>query len=194
MIGLMQRVESKKVQGGFTLIELLVVIAIIGILSAVVLSALGTARNKAKVARVKADVHQIRTAFQSALTDTNLSYLPKSDTTGQANSTSQGAAWYPANCTTAADFTSGDDRPNGEYVRQWQTALATYMPNMPLDPWGSPYWIDALYTCTAGEDAQVTGACVAGSYYSVIGSGGPNKSGPNVYDSDNVVVVRCKQP
>ena len=54
---------------GFTLIELLVVIAIIGILSAVVLASLNTARTKGDDAGVKSNLDTVKT--QAALYNTN---------------------------------------------------------------------------------------------------------------------------
>jgi prepilin-type N-terminal cleavage/methylation domain-containing protein len=59
----------RKRQFGFTLIELLVVIAIIGILAAVVLVSLGSARQKSRDARRISDIHQMQTALELYFND-----------------------------------------------------------------------------------------------------------------------------
>lgn len=58
--------KPRKYEQGFTLIEMLVVVAIIGILSSVILTALGPARNKAKDARIIEEVNQARAIAEAA--------------------------------------------------------------------------------------------------------------------------------
>ena len=63
-----------KRQKGFTLIELLVVIAIIGILAAMIIANLGTARNKARDASIKGSMDSLRSSGELYASDNNESY------------------------------------------------------------------------------------------------------------------------
>jgi prepilin-type N-terminal cleavage/methylation domain-containing protein len=60
----------KNSKRGFTLIELLVVIAIIGILSAIVLASLSTARNKAQDSKIQSQLSNIRSAAETIYSST----------------------------------------------------------------------------------------------------------------------------
>ena len=65
-----------KARKGFTLIEMLVVVAIVGILSTVILVALGPSREKARVARLVADVNQARTVAETTFTGGSYAGMP----------------------------------------------------------------------------------------------------------------------
>jgi prepilin-type N-terminal cleavage/methylation domain-containing protein len=62
----------KSVRKAFTLVELLIVIAIIGILAAVILISLNTARLKAQDTQVKSDVSSLAKALEIVRVDRNL--------------------------------------------------------------------------------------------------------------------------
>jgi prepilin-type N-terminal cleavage/methylation domain-containing protein len=92
--------KSKK---GFTLIELLVVIAIIGILAAIVLVSLRGAPARAKNAKIKADVAQVRGIAEMIYSDNaHGDYTDLCDTT---DNTLKALTDYPQLTTLETDMT-----------------------------------------------------------------------------------------
>jgi prepilin-type N-terminal cleavage/methylation domain-containing protein len=85
----MNRISHKN--RGFTLVELLVVIAIIGILAAVVMTSLNSARVKSRDARRLADVRQIMTSLEIYYSD-NGSY-PAEDVNNHPDASLGGPAF-----------------------------------------------------------------------------------------------------
>jgi len=163
-------------QGGFTLIELLVVIAIIGILASVVLTSLASAREKSQLARVKADLKQIRTALALLEIDTGrwpngcppgAPANPEVDlglnTAGLMSAPPVGVVDAPCEWTAAA-------------VANWE---GPYVGSV-TDPWGNNYYFDPDYrgydNCASIPDEPELNALL---------SFGPNGVGVNAYDCDD---------
>ncbi len=87
----------RRAQLGFTLIELLVVVAIIGLLSSVILSSLGTARGKGRIAAAQGAMHGMRTAMVACLNDFSAINIPTMTNNGGGGAVCTGnAATYTA--------------------------------------------------------------------------------------------------
>lgn len=126
-------------KSGFTVVELLVVIAIIGLLSSVVLVSLNSARDKAKYARSKVDINQLKTAMLTYKIDKGELPPPGDNCSACSN---------PPNSTWTAVI---DDLVNNGY----------FGGRIDKDPWGNYYGYDdndcnsnpgQSYVFTAGAD------------------------------------------
>ncbi len=168
-------------QRGFTLIELLVVISIIAILSSVVIASLSDAREKAQITSVKAELNAIRNAILLLNTDTGK--MPGGY--GVELCRHAGSDYADGNGLPLANSNTGLINYTASKFPGWN---GPYLTETPTDPWGNGYIYDSYYTCSGGENDCASGGGTA----TVIHSGGPNESGANGYDSDNISLLICR--
>ncbi len=141
---------------GFTLIELLVVIAIIGILSAVVLASLNTARTKGQVAAAKADLVNMRV-------EAALFYDNNSQSYGTANAGSctapKAGSLYVADQTLAAQISGAGTVTTamdcGNSTTAWAVAATLK---------------DGTFWCVDSTGASRGAASTTGTAYTALGA------------------------
>lgn len=188
---LLQTNKNKK--AGFTFIEIMVVMAMLGILSVMVLVTTNEARESSEKAKVSADLKDIHTSMEMLFNETGLyphqrnRYCPPQLASGNEVDLS-----LPS---------SGLVDTDGNFPG-WNGPYAFNV----TDPWGSPYFFDEDYFCTAGaigcDEYETTGT----PDHSVLVSCGPDgllgddtsNSAPSngtacAYNDDNIVYVLCKE-
>lgn len=140
---------------GFTLIELLVVIAIIGILSAVVLASLNTAKNKGNDAAVQSNLSTIQTQAEIYYGGSgNNTY----GTAGATNSCAVAGSLFVADATIAKAVAAAD-AANGSGTVACNNSTNAYAIQAQLLSDSTKYWcLDST-----GTAKQVTAAMVAGA-------------------------------
>ncbi len=132
-----------KPNSGFTLIELLVVIAIISLLSSIILASLGQAREKAKIAKVREELTQMRTAMYLFLDDKKELPPVYDGTSGGDNCTACVGAPAPPFICADGILPGGWPVVMGELI----PAAGTKYVASPiiLDPWGNTFCYDDNY-------------------------------------------------
>ncbi len=166
---------------GFTVLEMLVVIVVIGIMVTMALAMSSESREQAKISSAQNQLRSLQTSMEMLFNETGLyphkevSLCPPVNAVGNEIDLSLASAGL---VDTDGTFTGWD----GPYIRG------------AVDPWGTPFFFDNDYQCTAGAYG-CEGIADIGTDSSVIVSCGPNKAEADnacVYDDDNIVFVYCR--
>ena len=153
----------KKQKNGFTVLEVIVVVSIIGLLAGLGVIATNKLIGKSRVHTAYSELQLLATAVSQLGWDTgkwpNGAWRDKEIGRNNEMRTLANSAIF--------------EIPSGENYNDWK---GPYYEGSVTDPWGNPYFFDDDYRID-GEDRVV------------IGSHGPNGSGINQYDSDNIWVA-----
>ena len=130
---------------GFTLMELLVVIAIIGILSAVVVTSLTGAREKAYVSQIKNDLVQMRTALEAFYAKNGrFPYMGCNvDNNGSGEGSGDGVFWSRSDSWIGSDYYSCDQWIDDEFT--------PFMPELPVESGGMRNWMYSSRSTSAPD-------------------------------------------
>ncbi len=143
-------------KNGYSLIELLTVIAIMGILATIILVALNSAKEEAKISKARTELSQIRNSIEIMSMDVN--EWPGHQPVDRICTGSCDTNEIALNASTTGLLENDTIHP---YAR-WE---GPYWEVEPIDPWGNAYFMDTDYDLTIGGGDN-------GNYGVVIGSWG----------------------
>ena len=159
---------------GFTLIELLVVIAIVGILAAIVLVNVGSSREKARIAKAKAETRNFYNAIAMLALDTE--EWPNHQTMEEVNQEADNEICADGCLISLNDCGAGLVCDDGLFSN-WQ---GPYISEIPLDPWGQEYFFDSDYDLNPAGPSE---------WVAAVGSYGPDGIGNNQYNGDDILYI-----
>jgi prepilin-type N-terminal cleavage/methylation domain-containing protein len=165
---------NKKTQSGFTLIEILIVVAIVGLLAAVILTALGRTRSKGRDTKRKSELVQLQKALELYYNQNNA--YPCTGGTAAAPTCTAPYVWraVAGSCPAGGVSTSG----TSGYIPD---VAPTYLLALPTDPKpstancsgyayrsdGTNYKLNSSSITTLGNGGPELTIDVADSFYDV---------------------------